>query len=245
LLGSSPATPLTVGVKLDGTFTNQVVDLRQLQLALAPTQRAPKNELNITGQLDLSTPTTQGRLSIKAGTFDVTQLYDAFAAENRPSPVPAGAPMQPAPAASPDNVEPDPVNLPLQFTAEANLGQVYLHEVAITNWLTTVKVDGGKITLDPCRLTLNGALVTASVALNLAVQGYLYALFLLMDAVPLEPIANSFSPTSRGQYQGLIPANARIKSVGNLLTGQKPASTNQSDTNAAPKLNPLDLFKKK
>ena len=100
LLGSGPATPLTVGVKLDGTFTNQALDLRQLQLALAPTQRAPKNELNVTGQLDLSTPTTKGRLSIKADTFDVTQLYDAFAGEKSASPAPAGAPAQPAPASS-------------------------------------------------------------------------------------------------------------------------------------------------
>jgi hypothetical protein len=54
-------------------------------------------------------------------------------------------------------VEPNLINLPLQFTAEANLGQVYLHEIAIANWQTTAKIDGGKIVLDPCRLTLNGA----------------------------------------------------------------------------------------
>ena len=36
-----------------------------------------------------------------------------------------------------------------------------------------------------------------------------------------------------------------LQGVGNLLTGQKPASTNQPSTNTAPKLNPLDLFKKK
>ena len=64
------------------------------------------------------------------------------------------------------------MNLPLQFIAEANLGQVYLHEIAITNWQTTAKVDGGKITLDPCRLTLNGAPVNASVDLDLGVKGY-------------------------------------------------------------------------
>ena len=210
LLGSGPATPLTVGVKLDGIFTNQALDLRQLQLALAPTRRAPKNELNLTGRFDLSTPTTQGRLSITADSLDVTQLYDAFAGEKSSSPAPA----QPPPGSSPGNVEPDPVNLPLQFTAEANLGQVYLHEIAITNWLTTVKVDGGKITLDPCRLTLNGAPVSASVELNVGVKGYLYAFSLLMDKVPLEPIANTFSPASRGQYQGLILANAQIKGAG-------------------------------
>jgi hypothetical protein len=214
LLGSGSASPLTVGVKLEGTFTNQALDLRQLQLALAPTQRAPKNELNVTGQLDLSTPTTKGRLSIKADTFDVTQLYDAFAGEKSSSLVSASAPAQPAPASSPGNVEPDPVNLPLQFTAEANLGQVYLHEIAITNWQTTAKVDSGKITLDPCRLTLNGAPVNVSVNLNLGVKGYIYAFSLLMDKVPLEPIANTFSPASRGQYQGLILANVQIKGAG-------------------------------
>ena len=211
LLGRGPATPLTVSVKLDGTFTNQALDLRQLQLALAPTQRAPKNELNVTGRFDLSAPTIRGRLSIKADTFDVTQLYDAFAPEKSSSPAPA----QPAPASSsPGNVEPDPVALPRQFTAEANLGQVYLHEIAIANWQTTVKVDGGKITLDPCRLTLNGAPVNASVDLNLGVKGYIYALSLLMDKVPLEPIANTFSPANRGQYQGLILANVQIKGAG-------------------------------
>lgn len=216
LLGSGPATPLTVGVKLDGTFTNQALDLRQLQLALAPTQRAPKNELNITGHFDLSTPTTKGRLSIKAGTFDVTQLYDAFTGEKSgASAAPAGVPTQPAPVSSSlGNVEPEPVNLPLQFTAEANLGQVYLHEITIANWQTTAKVDGGKITLDPCRLTLNGAPVNASLDLNLGVKGYIYALALVMDKVPLEPVANTFSPASRGQYQGLILANAKIKGAG-------------------------------
>ena len=215
LLGSGPATPLTASVKLDGTFTNQSLDLRQLQLALTPTQRAPKNELNITGHFDLSTPTTKGQLSIKADTFDVTQLYDAFAGEKSSATTPASAPTQPAPASSgPGNVEPDAVNLPLQFTAEANLGQVYLHEIAITNWQATAKVDANKITLDPCQLTLNGAPVSASVQLNLGVKGYAYALSLLMDKVPLEPIANTFSPASRGQYQGLILANAKIKGAG-------------------------------
>jgi hypothetical protein len=213
------ATPLTIGVNLDGTLTNQVLDLRQLQLALTPTARAPKNELNIAGQLDLSTNTTKGRLTVKADTFDVTQLYDAFAGEKSSSTSTAGAPAQPAPASSsPGNVEPDPVNLPLQFTAEANLGQVYLHEIAITNWQATAKVDGGKITIDPCRLALNGAPVNASVDLNLGVKGYVYALSLLMDRVPLEPIANTFSPASRGQYQGLILANAQIKGAG--VTGK-------------------------
>jgi hypothetical protein len=215
------ATPLTIGAKLDGTFANQALDLRQLQLTLTPTARAPKNELNVAGQLDLSTPTTKGRLNVKADTFDVTQLYDAFAGEkNSATSTPtAGASARPAPAASsPGNVEPDPKNLPLQLTADAKLDRVYLHEIAITNWQATAKVDGGRITIDPCRLALNGAPVNATVDLNLGVKGYVYALSLLMDGVPLEPIANTFSPANRGQYQGLILANAQIKGAG--VTGK-------------------------
>src|SRR6185503_10655212 len=140
-------------------------------------------------------PTTKGRLSIKADALDVTQLYDALAGEKSSAQVPVGAPTQPSPSPSRGNVEPDPVNPLLQFTVEANFGQVYLHEIAITNWQTMAKVDGGKITLDPCRLTLNGAPINASIDLNLGVKGYIYTLSLLMDKVPLELIANTFSPT--------------------------------------------------
>jgi hypothetical protein len=106
------------------------------------------------------------------------------------------------------------VNLPLQFAFEANVGQFYLREIAITNLQTTAKVDGGKINLDPCRLTLNGAPVNASADLNLLIKGFTYTVTLAMDKVPLEPIANTFSPESHGQYQGIILANAQIKGAG-------------------------------
>jgi hypothetical protein len=61
---------------------------------------------------------------------------------------------------------------------------------------------------------LNGAPVTANVDLNLAVKGFTYALAMQMDRVPLEPIANSFAPDARGQYQGFILASAQIKGAG-------------------------------
>jgi uncharacterized protein involved in outer membrane biogenesis len=217
LTGSGPATPLALGVKLDGSFTNQVLDLRQVQVALAPSARAPKNELNLAGRLDLSTPgTTKGNLTARADTLDLTQLYDALAGQKGSTTTPAGTSASPPPVSA-GNEEPEPVTLPLQFTVEASIGQVYLREMVITNWQTTVKVDGGEVTIDPCRLALNGAPVNASVGLNLGVKGYAYALSLLMDKVPLEPIANTFSPETRGQYKGLILANAQIKGAG--ITG--------------------------
>jgi len=216
LTGSGPATPLTAGVKLDGSFANQVLDLRQMQLAFAPTPRAPTNALTLAGRLDLSSPAvTAGRMTIKSDTLDLTQLYDAFAPEKSPAKAPATTPASPAPGpATPGNVEPDAVKLPLQVIAEANLGQVYLREMNLQNCQVTVKVEGGKIALDPCRLAMNGAPVNATVALDLGVKGYTYALSAQLDKVPLEPIANTFSPESRGQYQGLILADARIKGAG-------------------------------
>ena len=74
--GQRPGHAAVVGVKLDGSFTNQVLDLRQLQLAPRATQRA-EERVELRGTR-LSTPTTKGRLS-QADTFDLTQLYDAFA----------------------------------------------------------------------------------------------------------------------------------------------------------------------
>ncbi len=214
LTGSGPVTPLTVGVKLDGAFTNEVLDLRQLQLAFAPTTRAPKNELTAAGRLDLSMPgMTKGSVTVKSDTLDLTPLYDAFSADKTAADTSASTTPPPAPSST-GAVEPEPVTLPLKITAEANLARVYLREMDLQNFLLTAKVDGGKVTLDPCQLTLNGAPVSAKVDLDLAVKGYTYALSLQMDKVPLEPIANSFSPETRGQYQGLLIAHAQIKGAG-------------------------------
>jgi len=214
LMGSGPATPLSLGVKLDGSFADQVLDLRQLQATFKPTQRAPRNELNVTGRVDLTTPgTTKGTLVAKADTLDLTDLYDAFTADKGAATKPADSTPAPAPAPTGDG-EPEPMILPLQLTAEANIGHLYLREIEIANCQTTVKVDGGKITLDPFRLSLNGAPVNASVNLDLGVKGYTYALSAKLDKVPLEPIANTFSPASRGQYQGFIVVNAQINGAG-------------------------------
>ncbi len=210
--GSGPTTPLKGAVRLEGVWTNETLDLRQMQLTLAPTPRAPTNGLNLTGFFDLSAPgLTKGRLTAKAETLDLTQLYEAFAAQPS-STTPAAT--APSPSAAPANVEPEPVALPLQLTADANLRQVYLREINLQNCEVTAKVDAGKILLDPCRLAVNGAPVQASLNLDVGVKGYTYALSLLMDKVPIEPLANTFSPDKQGQYRGLILAQAQIKGAG-------------------------------
>jgi len=216
LVGSGPTTPLDMGVKLDGSFANEVFDLRQLQVALTPTARAPKNELNASGRIDLSTPgMTKGGLNVKSDTLDLTQLYDMFSNQSADATAPA-SPTQTTPGAD-GNSEPEPVTFPLQFTVDAGLGHLYLHEIEITDLETTLKLDGSKITLAPCRLAINGAPFQAGLDLDLGVRGYKYAMSMQMDKVPLEPIANTFSPETRGQYQGLILVNAQINGAG--ITG--------------------------
>ena len=217
LMGSGSTAPLPVGVKLDGSFANHVLNLRQMQLNFAPTRRAPKNELNAAGRFDVSTPgLTKGSLTAKADALDLTEVYDAFASGKSPATAPTGAPTSSAPVPS-STTEPQATTLPLQLTAEASIGRVYLREIAGQDCQVTAKVDGGKLTLDPCRLALNGAPVSANVDLNLGVKGYTYALSLSMDKVPLEPIANTFSPETRGQYQGFVIAKAQINGAG--ITG--------------------------
>jgi len=103
------------------------------------------------------------------------------------------------------------------MTADADLKHVWLRDIAIQDCVVSAKVDGGKIKLDPCRLVLNGAPVNATADLDLGVNGYVYSVALKMDKVPLAPIADTFSPTNRGKYQGLILADARVKGAG--ITG--------------------------
>jgi hypothetical protein len=78
----------------------------------------------------------------------------------------------------------------------------------------TAKINTNEVAVKPFQLTFNGAPVNASALLNLGVKGYTYDVSLNADKIPLDPIVNSFMPDSRGQYRGLILANARIQGAG-------------------------------
>ena len=101
-----------------------------------------------------------------------------------------------------------------QFTLDAKIDRFYLREIAASNIVTTARLDNGKVLLKPVQLTLNGAPVAADVDLNLGVKGWTYNLSLNADKIPLDPFVNSFMPDSRGQYRGLLVANAQIKGAG-------------------------------
>ncbi|MCU0783785.1 MAG: hypothetical protein MUF81_07000 [Verrucomicrobia bacterium] len=207
---SSPATPLEAKAQVDAGIAKSVAQIRQCLLTLTPTQRA-KNELRLTGTVDFSqTNAITGSLKLAADTLDVTRYYDLFGDQ----PKPATATSE-APAAVSDNREPDAVKLPFRnFTFEANVGRLYLREVDAANFQLVAKLDGSHVVIKPAQLALNGAPISATADLDLSVPGFKYDLAFSADKVPLEPLANSFSPTYRGQAKGVVIANASLKGAG-------------------------------
>ena len=53
-------------------------------------------------------------------------------------------------------------------------------------------------------LALNGAPISGSALMNLAVAGYEYDTTLKADGIPLEPLVNSFAPVLRDQSRDLF-----------------------------------------
>jgi hypothetical protein len=217
-----PAEPLSVKLQLDAGLNKQIVELRQLLLKLSPTERA-KNELSIKGHIDSSkTNATPGTITVQSDSLDITHYYDLFAGKTAPATNATVGARQPAttttastPPSKDPNKEPDPIALPFQdFTANLNIGQFYLRQIAASNLTLTAKINKGEVRLNPVKLSLNGAPVSADILLNLGVPGYTYDLSFQTDRVPLEPIVNSLSTNSTGQMKGLLAANAKIKGAG-------------------------------
>jgi uncharacterized protein involved in outer membrane biogenesis len=223
--GQFPATPLEAKMQMDASLRKQVADVRQFQITLTPTARAT-NQVQLSGQVDMSqTNAIQGNLKLVADSLDFTSYYDLFMG-GKPTPATGTAPTPsqtaatPAPATAPAdaNKEPEPIKLPLSnFTAQASIGRLYLHEVEITNWQTTTKIDGGHVVVNPFKLTLNGAPVSATVDLDLGVTGWKYDTSLSAQAIPLAPLVNSFQPERKGQIGGTLTAQAQLKGAG--ITG--------------------------
>jgi len=212
-----PKAPQSLALRVDGAMQKELLNLREVLLTLAPTDRA-KNQLQLSGKIDLAkTNAAPGQLTLQAESIDLTPFYDLFAGKSTNA-TPAVAPeKKPAPAPQPagPQVEPEPISLPFQqFAFDAKIGRFYLREVAVSNLVTTAKIDNNKVLLKPFTLTLNGAPVSANADLNLGVKGYTYDVSFNADKIPLDPFINSFMPDSRGQYHGLMLANVQIKGAG-------------------------------
>jgi uncharacterized protein involved in outer membrane biogenesis len=222
--GQFPATPLEAKMQVDASLNKQVADVRQFQITLTPTARAT-NQVQLSGQVDMSqTNAITGNLKLVADSLDFTSYYDLFMGAKPASAT--GAATTPAPArstataAAPGGAEkePDAIKLPLRnFTAEAAIHRLYLHEVEIADWQTTVKIDGGHVVMNPFKLTLNGAPVNSTVDLDLGVPGWKYDVSLSAQAIPLVPLVNSFQPERKGQIGGTVTAQGHVSGAG--ITG--------------------------
>ncbi|MDB6064569.1 MAG: hypothetical protein JWR26_777 [Pedosphaera sp.] len=227
-----PSAPLEAGFALDASTHNQVSDLRQCLISLTPTERAT-NQLTLTGQVDTTKSNAiQGALKLTSAGLDLTHYYDIFAGATKPEAAKTAAPAAaPAPAPAPAaaaNTEPPAMNLPFHnFTLDANIARVYLHEIEITNFLTTSTIEGSHAVVKPFQLSLNGAPVTAAIDLNLGVPGYQYDISFSANKVPIAPIANSLSPEYSGRAKGDLIANGQIKGAGTTGTSLQKTLTGQ------------------
>jgi uncharacterized protein involved in outer membrane biogenesis len=236
-----PATPLEAKMQVDASLNKLVADVRMFQITLTPTARA-SNQVQLSGQVDMTqTNATQGNLKLVADSLDVTSFYDLFMGGQKASAQGAattgsqtgrGPATQAAPAtASADaNKEPDAIKLPLHnFTASATIGRLYLHEVEITNWQATVKIDGGHVVLNPFKLALNGAPVSTTLDLDMGVPGFKYDWSLSAQAIPLAPLVNSFQPDRKGLLSGTLSAQMKLAGAGTTGASLQKNLTGQFD----------------
>jgi hypothetical protein len=231
-----PATPLEAKLEVDTSLQKQSADVRQFRVTLTPTQRA-QNQLQLQGHVDFSqTNAIQGNVQLAADSLDLTSYYDLFAGKKPGTP---NATAHAAPGTAPGSVpsqsneEPTAMQLPFRnFAMQATIGRLYLHEVEITNLQTTLNLDGGHVLLKPCRLTLNGAPVTATADLDLAVPGFKYDVTFTAHTVPLAPLVNSFQPDRAGQIGGSFTANAMVKGAGMTGSSLQKYLTGQFDVGA-------------
>jgi hypothetical protein len=217
--GKFPATPLAIGFSTDASLNQQIADVRQLQVALTPTARA-KNQLSLSGRVDLTKPDAiQGDLKLAADALDFTSYYDLFAGGANAAAKPAPATTAPAaPASAGPEQEPPAVHTPLRnFTLAADIGRIYLHEIAISNFLMTAKIDDGHVMVKPFQLTLNGAPVSSTIDADLGVPGYKYNVGFDAQKIPLPPLVATFQPDRAGQIGGVVTASAQISGAG--ITG--------------------------
>lgn len=214
--GALPETPLFLQVTLDGGMAKQVVDVKQLVLALSPTPRG-KNQLVVTGRADLSnTNAYQANFKVAAESLDVTPFYDLF--DNAQKKAEAAKPATPPAPAS--TVEPPAMKLPVRQTSlDVNIGKFFLRDIALSNIVVAAKVDNNRVTVKPLSLVMNGAGINAAVDANLGVPGYQYDFALATDRIQLEPLVTTFAATvPKGAIKGEAVAKIALRGAG--ITGE-------------------------
>ncbi len=221
--GKNELRNLGMAVDFDLGMSKQVFDVRRFQITLTPTARAA-NQVQLSGQVDMSQPhAIQGNLTLAADSLDITSYYDVFtggksAAATGSAPTSSQTGSTPATAPAVANQEPAPIKLPLHnFTATATIRRLFLHEIEITDWQTTVAIDGGHVALNPFKLVLNSAPVNTTLDFDLGVPGWKYDGSFSAQAIPLAPLVNTFQPERKGILGGTLTAQAKVAGAG--ITG--------------------------
>ena len=219
--GQFPKSPLSAKMQLDVALNQKVADIKQCVFSLTPTARAT-NQVNLTGHIDWSNTNTTGNLKLAADSLDLTTYYDLFGGQKKAPTSQSTAATSATPAstnapAAPEK-EPDAISLPVRnFVADAAIRRLYLHEIEVADFQTTLKIDGGHIVIDPLKLALNSAPVNSTVDLDMGVTGFKYGLTFGAQAVPLAPLVNSFQPERKGILSGTMTALGKVNGAG--ITG--------------------------
>ena len=210
--------PLEARLNLEAGIAKGIADVRRLQVNLTPTIRAT-NQFQLEGRLDVSrTNTVQGDLRLSADSLDLTSYYDLFHATNKipVKPVSRGRNkgqnrvLRPPPAA-----ERGTNHLPFaNFTLAAKVNELYLREIAASNFQATVKLDGGRVLLKPFQFTLGGSPIAASADVDMSVPGWKCALTMNGTNAPFAPLWNTFLPQYKGEVGGSLTAYGNINGVG-------------------------------
>jgi hypothetical protein len=206
------APPLRIETLLDADGRGSEWDLRRARVALPPTARAA-NVLDLRGRLDLTKwDGLAGSLELRAESIDATPLYDFWRAG------PANnAPKSRSASSNPgaDEPEPDAVLLPFRdVSAGVEIGRLFLHEIAVTNLSVSARARGAKVKVASLRLFMNGAPLEASGSMDFSIPGYEYDAVLHADKLPIAPVMDTFTPEDRGQYQGVVLADASLRGAG-------------------------------
>lgn len=203
--------PLEIRFGADVVTSNQVLHIRGCNLNLTPTERA-RNELKLAGALDLSQSNAiSGSLKLSAEALDFTGYYDLLGA----APAPEAGTKPPPPEAGEPALEPEATTLPFQnFTCDVELGHVYLREMDVSNWRSSLKISGGQITLNPCKFAVNGGPVEINAEADLGVPGYRYGVGLNARSIPVPPLLNTFTSGGGGDIGGQLIVNLDFKGTG-------------------------------
>lgn len=209
--GRVPKGALGIGVEVDGSHEGQVSELKKLVFDLGGTARAT-NRLEIAGIVDMSTNAPKpSMVTIRSPGLDFTPWYDLFSGITN---APAPATSRPAPTGAPTQ-EPPAIRLPIRdLTAEVDIAGVFLRQISLKEVKGKLTAKNDVASLQDFGFSLNGAPVTASARVNLGKPGYEYDVHFNGEAMPLNPVVNSFVPVMTGLAQGTLLARVDIQGAG-------------------------------